>query len=64
MRGRTGEVRRPVGEEAGGGLCGESADRKSEGIAESGNLNKSPNQTPHSDPDGIPISTAAQSYVV
>lgn len=43
---------------------GESADRKSEGIAESGNLNKSPNQTPHSDPDGIPISTAAQSYVV
>lgn len=42
----------------------ESADRKSEGIAESGNRNKSPNQTPHSDPDGIPISTVAPSYVV
>lgn len=39
------EVRRPVGKEAGGGLggyLGESADRKSEGIAETGNGNKSP----------------------
>lgn len=39
------EIRWPVGKEAGGhlrGYLGESADRKSEGLAESWNGNKSP----------------------
>lgn len=53
-----GEARRPVGKNAGGGLCGylgESADWKSEGIAQSGNGNKSPARA-----NGIPVSAAAQ----